>query len=98
MLDFDFAAALAQFPGQKFRESARAVPASCTPDGDATGAGGKVGVIREVGEQLVGARCVKDDVLNPGVKAIEVEDVAGRSRVTEPVADVLDPVGGGRDG
>jgi hypothetical protein len=27
-----------------------------------------------------------------------IEDVAGGGRVAEPVADVLDPVGGGRDG
>ena len=31
-------------------------------------------------------------------EAVQVEDVAGGGRVAEPVADVLDPVGGGRDG
>ncbi|GGY99398.1 hypothetical protein GCM10010300_49140 [Streptomyces olivaceoviridis] len=32
-----------------------------------------------------------------GVETVEVEDVAGGGRVAEPVVDVLDPVGGGRD-
>ncbi|MEU3602236.1 hypothetical protein ABZ714_26490 [Streptomyces sp. NPDC006798] len=72
------------------------------------GAGGQGCVGREVGEQLAGAGCVEDDVLDAGVEAVEVEDVAGGGRVAEPVAgggrvaepvaDVFDPVGGGRDG
>ncbi len=61
-------------------------------------AGGQVGAVGQVGEQLAGAGGVQDDVLDAGVEAVEVEEVAGGGRVAEPVADVFDPVGGGRDG
>lgn len=74
------------------------VPTSCTADGDVAGAGGEAGVVGEVGEQLAGAGGVQDDVLDAGVEAVEVEDVGGGGRVVEPVTDVFDPVGGGRDG
>ncbi|CAL9327386.1 hypothetical protein SUDANB37_00015 [Streptomyces sp. enrichment culture] len=55
-------------------------------------------MVGEVGEQLAGAGCVEDDILDAEVEAVEIEDVAGGSRVVEPVADVLNPVGGGRMG
>ncbi|GAA2612679.1 hypothetical protein GCM10010304_76360 [Streptomyces roseoviolaceus] len=71
------------------------MPASCTPDGDAAGAGGQVG---EVGGEFAGAGGVQDDVLDAGIEAVQVEDVAGCRRGAEPLADVLDSVGGGWDG
>lgn len=74
------------------------VAAACTADGDVAGAGGEVCIVGEVGEQLAGAGGVEDDVLDAGVESVEVEDVAGGGRVAEPVADVFDPVGSGRDG
>lgn len=74
------------------------MPASRTSDCDAAGAGGEVGVVGEVGEELAGAGGVQDDVLHAGVEAVQVEDVAGGGRIAKPVADVFDPVGGGRDG
>ncbi|MDQ1033620.1 hypothetical protein QFZ75_000036 [Streptomyces sp. V3I8] len=52
----------------------------------------------EVGEQFAGAGRGEDNVLDTGVEAVEVEDVAGGGRVAQAVADVFDPVRGGRDG
>jgi hypothetical protein len=52
------------------------VLATCASDGDAAGAGGQVGVVGEVADQLAGAGGVQDDVLDAGVEAVEVEDVA----------------------
>lgn len=40
------------------------------------GAGGQVGVVGEVSGQLAGAGGCEDDVLDAGVVAVEVEDVA----------------------
>ncbi|MFF4602618.1 hypothetical protein ACFY12_07665 [Streptomyces sp. NPDC001339] len=62
------------------------------------GACREVGVVREAVEQFAGAGDVEDDVLDARAEAVEVEDVAGSGRVAQPVADVLDPVGGGRYG
>lgn len=98
VLDYDLAAAVAECSGQEFGKTAGTVLAACTADGDVAGAGGEVGVVDEVGEQLAGAGGVQDDVLDAGVEAVEVEDVAGGSGIAEPVADVFNPVGGGRDG
>lgn len=70
---------------------------ACASDGDASGAGREAGVVREVVDQLTGSGSVEDDLLDAGVEAVEVEDVAGGSRVTEPLADVLDAVSGWRD-
>ncbi|MET8661405.1 hypothetical protein ABZV85_30585 [Streptomyces griseus] len=55
MLDFDLAAAVAEFAGKKFGKTACAVPASRTADGDVVGSGGEVGVVGEVGEEFAGA-------------------------------------------
>ncbi len=93
VVDVDLAVAVPKCSGQEFGETAGTVPASRASDGDAAGAGGEVGVVGEVGEQLAGAGGVEDDVLDAGVEAVEVEDVAGGGRVAEPVADVLDTVG-----
>ncbi|MEH0557337.1 hypothetical protein [Streptomyces sp. B21-101] len=41
---------------------------------------------------------LQDDILDAGIDAVEVEDSAGGSRVAEPVPDILDPVGGRRNG
>lgn len=98
VLDCDLEAAVPQFTGQQFRKAACTVPTSCAAVGDAAGAGGEVGVVGEVGEQFAGAGGVQDDVLDAGVESVQVEDVAGGGRVAQPVADVLDPVGGRRDG
>jgi hypothetical protein len=98
VLDFDLAASVAECAGKDFGEPACTVPASCTTDRNATGTGGQVGVVGEVGDEFAGAGGVQDDVLDAGIEAVQIEDVAGGGRVTEPVADVLDPVGGGRDG
>lgn len=97
VFDVDLAAAVTKCSGKEFSETACTMPASCTPDRNAAGAGGQVGVVGEVGEQLAGAGGVQDDVLDAGGEAVEVEDAAGGGRVAEPVADVLDPVGGGWD-
>lgn len=74
------------------------VPPSGRSDGDAAGASGQGRVGGEIGEELTGAGGVDDDVLDAGVEAIQVKDVAGGGGVSEPVTDGLDPVGGGRDG
>jgi hypothetical protein len=66
-------------------------------DGDAPGAGRESGVVREVVDQLTGSGRVEDDLLDAGVEAVEIEDVAGGGRVAEPLADVLDSVSGRRD-
>ncbi|MGY3056804.1 hypothetical protein ACVWZD_001049 [Streptomyces sp. TE3672] len=96
VLDFDFAAAVVKCSGKKFGEAACPVPPTCASDGDAAGAGGQGRVVGEVGEQLAGAGGTQDDGLDAGVEAVEVEDVAGGGRIAEPVANVFDPVGGGR--
>jgi hypothetical protein len=98
VFDVDLATAGAQFAGQEFGESGCPVPAACASDGDAAGANVQGRVVGEVGEQFAGAGGAQDDVLDAGVEAVEVEDVAGGGRVAEPVADVFDPVGGGRNG
>lgn len=72
--------------------------AAGAPDGDVSWPGGQLGVGGEVVEELAGAGGGQDDVLHAGVEAVEVEDVAGGGRVAEAVADVLDAVGGRRDG
>ena len=88
VFDVDLEAAGADFSGKEFGEAGCPVPPACTTDGDPAGAGGQGRVVGEVGEQLAGAGGVEDDVLDAGVEAVEVEDVAGGGRVAKPGPDV----------
>nr|WP_185832231.1 hypothetical protein [Streptomyces sp. WAC 04229] len=50
MLDYDLAAAVAEFSGKEFGKAAGPVSAARTTDGNAAGTGRQVGVVGEVGE------------------------------------------------
>ncbi|WSP67951.1 hypothetical protein OG466_40470 (plasmid) [Streptomyces sp. NBC_01240] len=79
----------APWPGESLGSPANtSVASSCASDGDASGAGREAGVVREVVDELTGSGSVEDDLLDSGVEAVEVEDVAGGGRVTQPLADV----------
>lgn len=97
MLDFDVTTSFAKRSGKEFCKAAGSMTTASASECDAPRACREVGVVREVVEQFAGTGGIQDDVLDAGVEAVEVEDVAGGGRVAEPIADVLDAVSGRRD-
>ncbi|WSS07845.1 hypothetical protein OG320_04265 [Microbispora sp. NBC_01189] len=95
VLDLDLPAAGSDEPsGDLDKTSSTVFPAGAT-ESDHFRAGGQECVVDQVVDELACSGGVDDDFLHAGMKAVQVEDVAGGGRVFEPVTDVFNAVGGG---